>query len=64
MIFRINPKRKVINRANRLIKFLYNFQVNQVRKKQLTSDEQFAVLSYEQKVRELTEELIDKLKLS
>ena len=64
MIFRSNPKRKVINRANRLIKFLYNFQVSQVRKKQLTSDEQFAVLNYEQKVRDLTQELIDKFKPS
>lgn len=61
MIFRTNARKRVANKANSLLRFLYHFQIKQVKKKELSSDEMFAVLDYEQKLRELTKDLFKKL---
>ena len=55
-------KRKVINRANKLIGWLYSFNIKAGHKKYFTTQEKFDLLEYDQKIRQLTQELIDKWK--
>lgn len=62
MIFKVNPKIKVINKINRLIKFLYNFTIRQSIKSDLTNEEKFAIIQFDNKVRKATEVLIEEFK--
>jgi len=60
MIFNVKPKRKILNRINRLIRFLYRFTIRQSGKNSLTNNEMFALIMFDEKVRKATEELMDK----
>lgn len=53
-------KRKVLKKSNRLIRFLYNFNMNVSVNNVLSTDDKFALLDYDTKFRKLTEVLINK----